>query len=189
MSGPRLRTSSRLCRLRSPRAMDQMQMYQPRPKYGCFPGLTWEPRSGPRADQHQSLSRERPLRPVPSSPVRSVSARSPNSSCQTVIHELSQAFSCQQLAFRQEFVSELWHFSLLSSRAGALSLQNFSILLDEIPRITLWSHCNPTCLHLESRQELWGPRASCLALSSVTAGCARSASAVVGPSARTHGGT
>ena len=90
-----------------------------------------------RADQHQSLIRERPLCLVPSSPVRSVSAWSPKpllilSSSQTVVHELSQAFSGQQLAFRQEFVSELLAFSILSSQSGTLPFEDFSILLDEI---------------------------------------------------------
>ena len=50
----------------------------------------------------------------------------------SVVHELSQAFSCQQLAFRQEFVSELLHFSILSSQAGTLPFEDFSILLEEI---------------------------------------------------------
>ena len=86
------------------------------------------------ADQHQSLSRERPLRPVPSSPVRSVSVWSPKtllilSASQTDVDELSQAFSCQQLAFRQEFASEL-----LPPQSGALPFEDFSILLDEITR-------------------------------------------------------
>ena len=68
--------------------------------------------------------------PVPSSPVRSVSAWSPKpllviSSTQTVVNELSQAFSGQQLAFRQKFVSELLHFSLLSSaKRSAAALSN-----------------------------------------------------------------
>ena len=77
-----------------------------------------------RADQHQSLSRERPLRPVPSSPVRSVSAWSPKpllilSAGQTVVEELSQA-SCQQLA--------------LSSLSGALPFEDFSMVLEEVAR-------------------------------------------------------
>ena len=96
-------------------------------------------RKDTRADKHQSLSGERPLCPVQSSPVRSVSAWSSKpllvlSAGQTVVEELSQAFSCQQQSFRQEFVPELLHFSLLSSQFGALPFEGFSIVLDEIAR-------------------------------------------------------
>ena len=92
-----------------------------------------------RADQHQSLSRERPLCPVQSSPARSVSAWSSKpllviSSCQQVVTELSQAFQCQPSAFRQEFASELLHFSLLTPHAGVLPFGGFSMLLEEITR-------------------------------------------------------
>ena len=90
-----------------------------------------------RADPHQSLIRERPLCPVPSSTVRSVSAWSPKpllvlSSSKSVVQELAQAFSGQQLVFRQEFVSELLHFSILSSQSGTLPFEDFSMLLEEI---------------------------------------------------------
>ena len=143
-----------------------------------------------RADQHQSLIRERPLRPVPSSPVRSVSAWSPKpllvlSSSQTVVHELSQAFRGHQLAFRQEFVSELLHFSILSSQGGTLPFEDFSILLDEIAFL-LWSHRNSSCFDLESSQELWNPRAATVTLSSITSGHTRSLPEVVGPSEGTQ---
>ena len=74
---------------------------------------------------------------MPSSPVRSESAWSPHpllvlSASQLVVAELSQAFSCQQLAFRQEFASELLHFSLLPSHSGLLPFNDFSALLEEI---------------------------------------------------------
>ena len=111
-------------RVRSQRAVAAMQMHQVRLKPKLAAGLPGQPETGhraTRADQHQSLTRERPLCPVPSSQVRSVSAWSPKpllvlSSSQTVVHELSQAFSGHQLAFRQEFVSKLLHFSILSSQ-------------------------------------------------------------------------
>ena len=78
-----------------------------------------------RVDQHQSLSRERPLGPVQSSPVRSISEWSSKpllviSACQQVVTERSQAFSSRRLAFRQEFASELLHLSLLSSQSSIL---------------------------------------------------------------------
>ena len=115
-----------------------------------------------RADQHQSLSRERPLGPVQSSPVRSISEWSSKpllviSSSQQVVTELAQAFSSRQLAFRQEFASKLLHLSLLSSQSSTLPFSEFSVLLEEIARgsFCLWSHRNPACLDLESSQELW----------------------------------
>ena len=90
-------------------------------------------------DQHQSLSRERPLGPVQSSPVRSISEWSSKpllviSACQQVVTELSQAFSSRRLAFRQEFASELLHLSLLSSQSSTLPFSEFSLLLEEIAR-------------------------------------------------------
>ena len=74
-----------------------------------------------------------------SSPVRSVSTCSSLpllvlSSGQSVVAELSQAFQCQQSAFRQEFASELLHFSLLTPHAGVLPFGGFSMLLEEITR-------------------------------------------------------
>ena len=74
-----------------------------------------------------------------SSPVRSVSTCSSLpllvlSSGQSVVAELSQAFQCQQSAFRQEFASELLHFSLLTPHAGVLPFSGFSMLLEEITR-------------------------------------------------------
>ena len=134
-------------------------MHQVRLKPQLAAGLPWAARSGPQSHESgsapKSLSRERPLCPVPSSPVRSVSAWSPKpllvlSSSQTVVHELSQAFSGHQLAFRQEFVSELLHFSVLSSQSGTLPFEDFSILLEEIaygffsgliviPPVSTWS--------------------------------------------------
>ena len=69
---------------------------------------------------------------------RLVSEAAPGSQYgQTVVEELSQAFSCQQLAFKQEFVSELLHFSILSSQLRALPFEDFSILLEEIARGSL----------------------------------------------------
>ena len=78
-----------------------------------------------------------------SSPGRSVSTCSSLpllvlSSGQSVVAELSQAFQCQQLAFRQEFASELLHFSLLTPHAGVLPFCGFSMLLEEV---TLGSFC------------------------------------------------
>ena len=74
-----------------------------------------------------------------SSPVRSVSTCSSLpllvlSSGQSVVAELSQAFQCQQSAFRQEFASELLHFSLLTPHDGVLPFSGFSMLLEEITR-------------------------------------------------------
>ena len=72
------------------------------------------------------------------------------SASQTDVQELAQAISGQQLAFRQEFVSELLRFSVLSSQSGTLPFEDFSILLEEIahgsfsgliviPHVSTWS--------------------------------------------------
>ena len=98
------------------------------------------------------------------------------SSSQTVVHELSQAFSCQQLAFRQEFVSELLHFSVLSSQLGTLPFEDFSILLEEIacgsfsgliviPPVSIWSRARNSGVRgpppLRSRQSPMGIQGHC----------------------------
>ena len=118
---------------------------------------------------------------MPSSPVRSVSAWSLKpllvlSSSPTVVHELSQAFSGHQLAFRQEFVSELLHFSVLSSQSGTLLFEDFSILLDEIaigsfygliviPPVSTWSRARNSEIRgppqLRSRQSALGIQGLC----------------------------
>ena len=55
-----------------------------------------------------------------------------HSASQSVVAELSLAFQCQQLAFKQEFAFELLHFSLLPSHSGLLPFVDFSVLLEEI---------------------------------------------------------
>ena len=63
---------------------------------------------------------------------RVVSEATSGSQLDSNSHELSQAFSFQQLPFRQEFASQLLHFSILSSRSGSLPIEAFSILLEGI---------------------------------------------------------
>ena len=145
-----------------------------------------------RADQHQSLIRERPLCLVPSSTVRSVSVWSPKpllvlSSSKSVVQEIAQAFRGQQLAFRQEFVSELLHFSVLSSQSGTLPFEDFSILLEEIaygsfsgliviPPVSTWSRARNSGV----------PRASSFTVSSITNGHTRPVPEVTGKGSTTH---
>ena len=55
-----------------------------------------------------------------------------HSASQSVVAELSLAFQCQQLAFKQEFAFELLHFSLLPPHSGLFPFKDFSVLLEEI---------------------------------------------------------
>ena len=48
--------------------------------------------------------------------------------------ELAQAFSSRQLAFRQEFASELLQLLFFSSKSSTLPFSDFSVLLEEIAR-------------------------------------------------------
>ena len=145
-----------------------------------------------RADQHQSLIRERPSCPVPSSTVRSVSAGSPKpllvlSSSQSVVQELAQAFSGQQLAFRPEFVSELLHFFHPVVSVRNTPLRRFLHTSGRnCLRFFLWSHRGPACFDLESSQELWNPRASTVTVSSITNGHTRPIPEVSGTSSTTY---
>ena len=91
-----------------------------------------------KADQHQSLSGERPFVSRAVFTFQFPRALQKNllvlSASQSVAAELSQAFQCQQLAFRQEFASELLHFPLLPSHSGLLPFNDVSGLLAEIIR-------------------------------------------------------
>ena len=196
MHGPRLRTSSCVRRLRPQHFVETVPVLEVRLKPNSDPGLPGQPEVPPKS--HESgpapkvLSGERPVCPVPSSPVRSVSAWSPKpllvlSSTQTVVNELSQAFSGQQLAFRQKFVSELLHFSVLPSQSGSLPFEAFSILLEEIafgsfsgliviPPASTWSRARNSGVR--------GPPP--FTVSSITIGHTRSAPEAFGTSARTH---
>ena len=115
------------CGRNAPWAAMQMQQVRLKPKLAA--GLTWAARSGPQSHESGSAPKFQQRATfvsragLPQS--ASVSALSPKpllvlSSSQTVVHVLSQAFSGHQLASRQEFVSEILHFSLLSSQSGTL---------------------------------------------------------------------